>query len=173
MKYISVTQETYCFFLRNFSPTCSPLLTPYFPARNLSSLNSFKSTVPSEVISCLCSFMSEFPCCISFFFLQYADSDLNLTDADLLAPAEKQRRAHREYIASITLDDIAQYFHLPIRDASRTLKIGLSILKKKCRQYGIPRWPHRKLKSLDSLIHDLEVNLTAAPSVPPHLIGQY
>uniref|UniRef100_A0A453CMI2 RWP-RK domain-containing protein n=1 Tax=Aegilops tauschii subsp. strangulata TaxID=200361 RepID=A0A453CMI2_AEGTS len=128
----------------------------YFPARNLNSLNNFKSTVPSEVISCLCSFMSEFHCCLSFCFLQNADSDLNLTDADLLAPAEKQRRAHREYIASITLNDIAQYFHLPIREASRTLKIGLSILKKKCRQYGIPRWPHRKLKSLDSLIHDLE-----------------
>ncbi|VAH35200.1 unnamed protein product [Triticum turgidum subsp. durum] len=100
--------------------------------------------------------MSEFYYCLSFFFLQYADCDLNLTDADLLAPAEKQRRAHREYIASITLEDITQYFHLPIREASRTLKIGLSILKKKCRQYGIPRWPHRKLKSLDSLIHDLE-----------------
>ncbi|KAI5011653.1 protein RKD5-like [Hordeum vulgare subsp. vulgare] len=75
---------------------------------------------------------------------------------DLLASAEKQRRAHREYIASITLNDISQYFHLPIREASRSLKIGLSILKKKCREYGIPRWPHRKLKSLDALINDLE-----------------
>nr|BAK05032.1 predicted protein [Hordeum vulgare subsp. vulgare] len=75
---------------------------------------------------------------------------------NLLASAEKQRRAHREYIASITLNDISQYFHLPIREASRSLKIGLSILKKKCREYGIPRWPHRKLKSLDALINDLE-----------------
>ncbi|CAM0903347.1 unnamed protein product [Alopecurus aequalis] len=75
---------------------------------------------------------------------------------ELPTPMQKQRRAQREYIASITLGDIAQYFHLPIREASRTLKIGLSILKKKCRQYGIPRWPHRKIKSLDSLIQDLE-----------------
>uniref|UniRef100_A0ACD5V2M5 Uncharacterized protein n=1 Tax=Avena sativa TaxID=4498 RepID=A0ACD5V2M5_AVESA len=71
-------------------------------------------------------------------------------------PIPKQRRAQRDYIASLTLGDIAQYFHLPIREASKTLQIGLSILKKKCRQYGIPRWPHRKIKSLDSLIQDLE-----------------
>ncbi|CAL0313240.1 unnamed protein product [Lupinus luteus] len=24
------------------------------------------------------------------------------------------------------------------------------------REFGIPRWPHRKIKSLDSLIHDLQ-----------------
>ncbi|CAM0903349.1 unnamed protein product [Alopecurus aequalis] len=75
---------------------------------------------------------------------------------ELRAPAQRQRRANRKHIASITLADIAQYFHLPIREASRTLKIGVSILKRKCRQYGIPRWPHRKIKSLDSLINDLE-----------------
>jgi len=79
--------------------------------------------------------------------------------AELAPPVQKHTRANRKHIDSITLVDIAQYFHLPIRDASKTLKIGVSILKRKCRQYGIPRWPHRKIKSLDSLIHDLEVNL--------------
>jgi hypothetical protein len=92
-------------------------------------------------------------------------SNLLMTNAGLPAPAKRQRRANRKHIASITLVDIAQYFHLPIREASRTLKIGVSILKRKCRQYGIPRWPHRKIKSLDSLISDLEVNLTAPSSV--------
>ncbi|KAL5215016.1 hypothetical protein ABZP36_004168 [Zizania latifolia] len=78
-------------------------------------------------------------------------------DGEELPPAvQKQQRANRKHIASITLSDIAQYFHLPIREASRTLKIGVSILKRKCRQYNIPRWPHRKIKSLDSLIQDLE-----------------
>ncbi|ONM14994.1 NLP transcription factor [Zea mays] len=74
--------------------------------------------------------------------------------AELAPPVQKHTRANRKHIDSITLVDIAQYFHLPIRDASKTLKIGVSILKRKCRQYGIPRWPHRKIKSLDSLIHD-------------------
>ncbi|KAE8794355.1 hypothetical protein D1007_30904 [Hordeum vulgare] len=75
---------------------------------------------------------------------------------ELSAQVERRRRAKKQHIASITLVDIAPYFHLPIREASRALKIGVSILKKKCRQYGIPRWPHRKIKSLDSLISDLE-----------------
>ncbi|CAD6262686.1 unnamed protein product [Miscanthus lutarioriparius] len=78
------------------------------------------------------------------------------SDKELAPPVQKHTRANRKHIDSITLVDIAQYFHLPIRDASKTLKIGVSILKRKCRQYGIPRWPHRKIKSLDSLIHDLE-----------------
>jgi hypothetical protein len=79
--------------------------------------------------------------------------------AKLAPPVQKHTRANRKHIDSITLVDIALYFHLPIRNASKTLKIGVSVLKRKCRQYGIPRWPHRKIKSLDSLIHDLEVKL--------------
>jgi hypothetical protein len=42
-------------------------------------------------------------------------------------------------------------------EASRNLKVGLTVLKKKCREFGIARWPHRKIKSLDSLIQDLQV----------------
>ncbi|KAJ7299376.1 hypothetical protein O6H91_Y241500 [Diphasiastrum complanatum] len=40
--------------------------------------------------------------------------------------------------------------------ASKKLKVGLTVLKKRCREFGIPRWPHRKLKSLDSLIHNMQ-----------------
>ncbi|KAL5216238.1 hypothetical protein ABZP36_007639 [Zizania latifolia] len=88
---------------------------------------------------------------------EYDDEDEDLQSGEEFPPAvQKHRRANRKHIASITLSDIAQYFHLPIREASRTLKIGVSILKRKCRQYNIPRWPHRKIKSLDSLIQDLE-----------------
>eukprot|EP00897_Mesotaenium_endlicherianum_P001089 jgi/Mesen1/10981/ME000096S10561 len=35
---------------------------------------------------------------------------------------------------------------------ARKLGVGLTVLKKKSRVIGIPRWPHRKLKSLESLI---------------------
>lgn len=86
-----------------------------------------------------------------------SDSDENSqSDKELAPPVQKQPRANRKHIDSITLVDIAKCFHLPIREASQTLKIGVSILKRKCRRYGIPRWPHRKIKSLDSLIYDLE-----------------
>jgi len=88
--------------------------------------------------------------------------------AELAPPVQKQPRANRKHIDNITLAEIAQYFHLPIREASKTLKIGVSILKRKCRKYGIPRWPHRKIKSLESLISDLEVNMTEL-SISLHL----
>ncbi|CAL5018339.1 unnamed protein product [Urochloa decumbens] len=76
--------------------------------------------------------------------------------AELALPVQKRPRVNRHHVHSITLFDIAQYFHLPIKEASKALKIGVSALKGKCRKYGIPRWPHRKIKSLDSLIRDLE-----------------
>ncbi|XP_020082039.1 protein RKD5-like [Ananas comosus] len=68
----------------------------------------------------------------------------------------KKGRATTKHVANIALSDIVKYFNLPIVEASRNLKIGLTVLKRKCREFGIPRWPHRKIKSLDSLIHDLQ-----------------
>ncbi|KAL6652219.1 hypothetical protein ACP70R_011144 [Stipagrostis hirtigluma subsp. patula] len=84
-----------------------------------------------------------------------SDSDED-TQSELPPPVQKRLRANQKHVASITLVQITQYFHLPIREASKALKIGVSILKKKCRKYGITRWPHRKIKSLDSLIQDVE-----------------
>lgn len=70
---------------------------------------------------------------------------------------KKNRRAASERISKITLPDLVKYFDIPIVEASRSLNVGLTVLKKKCREFGIPRWPHRKIKSLDSLIRDLQV----------------
>ena len=69
----------------------------------------------------------------------------------------KKKRAGKEHIAKIELSDLAKYFDVPIIEASRNLNVGLTVLKRKCRELGIPRWPHRKIKSLDGLIHDLQV----------------
>lgn len=74
---------------------------------------------------------------------------------------KQKRRAATDHVASIALTDLAKYFDLPIVEAARNLKIGLTVLKKKCREFGIPRWPHRKIKSLDTLIHDLSVCLSS------------
>ncbi|OMO98077.1 Plant regulator RWP-RK [Corchorus capsularis] len=70
--------------------------------------------------------------------------------------AKKRKRADSKDIARIALEDLAKYFDLPIVEASRNLNIGLTVLKRKCREFGIPRWPHRKIKSLDGLIRDLQ-----------------
>lgn len=70
---------------------------------------------------------------------------------------KKKKRAASKHVAELSLEDLSKYFGLTIVEASRNLNIGLTVLKKKCREFGIPRWPHRKIKSLDSLIHDLQV----------------
>ncbi|WVZ10227.1 hypothetical protein V8G54_014757 [Vigna mungo] len=64
--------------------------------------------------------------------------------------------APSDLVAKISLSDLVQYFGMPIVEASRNLNVGLTVLKRKCREFGIPRWPHRKIKSLDGLIHDLQ-----------------
>lgn len=67
------------------------------------------------------------------------------------------RRATTRTITKLTLEDLSKYFDLPIIEASKRLKVGLTVLKRKCREFGISRWPHRKIKSLDCLIHNLQV----------------
>ena len=67
-----------------------------------------------------------------------------------------------ERMTEITLHDLSQYFHMPITQASKELKVGLTVLKKRCREFGIPRWPHRKMKSLESLINNIQVSIAYA-----------
>ncbi|OVA19575.1 RWP-RK domain [Macleaya cordata] len=69
---------------------------------------------------------------------------------------KKKKRAATEDIAKISMGDLVKYFDVPITEASRSLNVGLTALKRKCRELGIPRWPHRKIKSLDTLIHNLQ-----------------
>lgn len=68
------------------------------------------------------------------------------------------QRGATERMTEITLHELSHYFHMPITQASKELKVGLTVLKKRCREFGIPRWPHRKMKSLNSLIQNIQVN---------------
>lgn len=56
----------------------------------------------------------------------------------------------------LTKDELTHYFNMPITQASKELKVGLTVLKKLCRVFGIPRWPHRKMKSINSLINNIQ-----------------
>lgn len=49
-----------------------------------------------------------------------------------------------------------QVYHLNIEEAARELGIGMTKLKEHCRLMGIPRWPSRKLRSMDKLIESLQ-----------------
>jgi hypothetical protein len=71
--------------------------------------------------------------------------------------ARSRSNSTSERITEITLHELSQYFHMPITQASKELKVGLTVLKKRCREFGIPRWPHRKMKSLESLINNIQV----------------
>ncbi|XP_051133312.1 protein RKD2-like [Andrographis paniculata] len=56
----------------------------------------------------------------------------------------------------LSKETISQYFYMPITKAARELNVGLTLLKKRCRQLGIQRWPHRKLMSLQTLIRNVQ-----------------
>ena len=57
-------------------------------------------------------------------------------------------------------------FHLPISDAASKLGMGVTVLKKQCRRINIPRWPYRKLASIEKLIESVE-----KVPVPQHVGG--
>ncbi|KAL6884563.1 hypothetical protein ACP4OV_010499 [Aristida adscensionis] len=56
----------------------------------------------------------------------------------------------------IGFDELRRYFYMPIAKAAREMNVGLTVLKKRCRELGVARWPHRKMKSLKSLIHNVQ-----------------
>ncbi|KAL4036224.1 hypothetical protein IC575_004952 [Cucumis melo] len=51
---------------------------------------------------------------------------------------------------------ISEYFYMPITRAAKELNVGLTLLKKRCRELGIRRWPHRKLMSIQTLIKNVK-----------------
>nr|KYP47175.1 hypothetical protein KK1_031199 [Cajanus cajan] len=51
---------------------------------------------------------------------------------------------------------VSEYFYMPISQAARELNVGLTHLKKRCRELGIQRWPQRKLMSLQTLIKKIQ-----------------
>ncbi|KAK8969803.1 Protein RKD4 [Platanthera guangdongensis] len=54
------------------------------------------------------------------------------------------------------MEEIKEYFGMPITKAAAEMNVGLTVLKKRCRDLGITRWPHRKMKSLNTLIHNIQ-----------------
>ncbi|XP_078428295.1 protein RKD1-like [Wolffia australiana] len=58
--------------------------------------------------------------------------------------------------SSMSFEDISRFFYMPMTEAAKTMRVGLTLLKKRCRALGISRWPHRKIKSLNSLINNAQ-----------------
>uniref|UniRef100_A0A2N9H073 RWP-RK domain-containing protein n=1 Tax=Fagus sylvatica TaxID=28930 RepID=A0A2N9H073_FAGSY len=71
----------------------------------------------------------------------------------------KTKRCREERSSSsrmLSRKTISQYFYMPITQAAKELNVGLTLLKKRCRELGIRRWPHRKLMSLQTLIKNVQ-----------------
>lgn len=64
----------------------------------------------------------------------------------------------------LTRELISKYFYMPITQAAKELNVGLTLLKKRCRDLGIRRWPHRKLMSLQTLIRNVQVPISVPSS---------
>ncbi|XP_010462778.1 PREDICTED: protein RKD1-like [Camelina sativa] len=89
-----------------------------------------------------------------------------MLDLDLEKKSEtistKKRRCREECVSScsdsktLSKEIISLYFYMPITQAAKELNIGLTLLKKRCRELGIQRWPHRKLMSLLKLISNVK-----------------
>ncbi|KFK26908.1 hypothetical protein AALP_AA8G309200 [Arabis alpina] len=71
-------------------------------------------------------------------------------------PKKKRNVKKTKRQDKLELSEIRRYFDRPIMKAAKELNVGLTVLKKRCRELGIYRWPHRKLKSLNSLIRNLK-----------------
>ncbi|KAM3696597.1 hypothetical protein ACB098_06G052200 [Castanea mollissima] len=71
----------------------------------------------------------------------------------------RKKRCREERCSSskmLSKETISQYFYMPITQAAKELNVGLTLLKKRCRELGIRRWPHRKLMSLQTLIKNVQ-----------------
>ncbi|KAK7350978.1 hypothetical protein VNO77_10083 [Canavalia gladiata] len=64
---------------------------------------------------------------------------------------------------ALEFDEIKKHFDVPITEAAKEMNVGLTLLKRRCRELNIMRWPHRKLKSLKLLIDNLKWSMV--PSV--------
>ncbi|KAK1260722.1 Protein RKD2 [Acorus gramineus] len=83
-----------------------------------------------------------------------SDSNKSIVVCDMKVKKAVVERGREE--KQITFDELSRYFYMPITQAAKELNVGLTLLKKKCRELGIPRWPHRKMKSMQTLIQNVK-----------------
>ncbi|KAF2589161.1 hypothetical protein F2Q70_00040196 [Brassica cretica] len=91
---------------------------------------------------------------------QREDFDL-VKETETVKKRVREECAYSSYAAKPPLSNetISLYYDMPIAQAAKELNIGLTLLKKKCRDLGIQRWPHRKFMSLDNLIENVKEKL--------------
>ncbi|KAG5179367.1 RWP-RK domain-containing protein, partial [Tribonema minus] len=59
------------------------------------------------------------------------------------------RQSSREVSQRVSLAVLEGCYNIPLTAAAKKLKVSNTMLKKLCRRYGIQRWPHRQIRSID------------------------
>jgi len=73
----------------------------------------------------------------------------------------------------ITKEDLEKYYNYPLIDVAKAFNVSTTILKRICRKYGILRWPHRQIRSIDKTIEQLrEQALLLDPPQSTELLQQ-
>eukprot|EP00958_Prasinococcus_capsulatus_P020654 scaffold2727_cov385-Prasinococcus_capsulatus_cf.AAC.14 len=85
-------------------------------------------------------------------------------------PAAANRTRHSN-ANSVSHELIKQYFIYPITEAAAKLKVCPTVLKKRCRKYGIKRWPYRKLISLNNKISKFE-EIMRSPTLSANVVSE-
>jgi hypothetical protein len=65
---------------------------------------------------------------------------------------------------SITLELLQSYYNVPLAELAKELGLSLTLLKKICRKFGIQRWPHRQIRSLNKSAQELQERAYQATS---------
>ncbi|XP_057431591.1 protein RKD4-like [Lotus japonicus] len=67
-----------------------------------------------------------------------------------------KRRKKKNSSCVLEFDEIKKHFGVKITQAAKEMNVGLTLLKRRCRELNIVRWPHRQLKSLKSVIENVK-----------------
>ncbi|CAM9579322.1 unnamed protein product, partial [Hapterophycus canaliculatus] len=72
-----------------------------------------------------------------------------------------KRQTSEDVAARLPLEVLESFYHVPLNVAAVQLDVSLTMLKKLCRAYGVKRWPHRQVSSLDKTTLKLEEKIKA------------
>jgi hypothetical protein len=80
------------------------------------------------------------------------------------APKTKATKiAKKRHVSkSITLELLESHYNVPLIEVAKIFGLSITMLKKVCRRYGIQRWPHRQIRSVNCTIRKLREKFEVA-----------
>jgi hypothetical protein len=90
----------------------------------------------------------------------------------LIPPTQSPSERGKRYGPVVQLEDLRKCFNMPIAAVAKKFGICATLLKKICRRYGIQRWPHRQIRSLQKSIDMLRESLQVAKGTNKEYIAK-